>query len=108
MFGVNWNPHSRLEWFTIMNTLGTKAKRCVWVFFAAQCWAIWTTYNKFTIEGKFSNQPANCIFKTLLNLQLWRPLLKLADRPLMDELEAMTKNLFYTVFTPPPTPPNVS
>jgi hypothetical protein len=42
----------------------------LWTFFAAQSWALWTTRNKFTIEKKFPQQPANCIFKCLLNLQL--------------------------------------
>jgi hypothetical protein len=62
MFGVNWNPSSRHDWFTILNSISTKAKRFVWVFFAAQSWALWTTRNKFTIEGKIPSQPANCIF----------------------------------------------
>jgi hypothetical protein len=50
MFGVNWNPSSHLDWFSILNTLGTKAKRFIWVFFAAQCWAIWTMRSRFIIK----------------------------------------------------------
>jgi hypothetical protein len=63
----------------------------VWTYFAAQCWAIWTTRNKFTIEGKFPRRPADCIFKISLSLQLWRPLQRAKDEGTLDELIAMTK-----------------
>jgi hypothetical protein len=68
MFGVSWNPRSKLDWFSILDSLNLKAQRAVWTFFAAQCWAIWTTRNKFTIEGKFPRQPADCIFKIIFSL----------------------------------------
>jgi hypothetical protein len=83
----------------------------LWTFFAAQSWALWTTRNKFTIDKKFPQQPANCIFKSLLNLQLWRPLQKTKDLPMMEELEAMTKNLFVSTHDAPPasmSAPNAS
>jgi hypothetical protein len=34
-----------------------------------------------TIESKFMKHPANIIFKTMLFLQLWKPLAKPLDRP---------------------------
>jgi hypothetical protein len=40
MFGVSWNPRSRLDWFTILDSLSSKAHRAVWTYFAAQCWTI--------------------------------------------------------------------
>jgi hypothetical protein len=36
MFGVAWNPRSRVDWFAILDSLNPKAKRAVWTFFAAQ------------------------------------------------------------------------
>jgi hypothetical protein len=53
MFKVDWHPSSRFEWFLILDSLSPKARRFIWTFFAAQCWAIWIVHNKFTIEGKF-------------------------------------------------------
>jgi hypothetical protein len=52
MLSVSWNPRSRLDWFQILDSLSGRAKRLIWTFFATQCWALWTTHNKFTIEKK--------------------------------------------------------
>jgi hypothetical protein len=75
----------------------------IWTFFTAQSWVLWTTRNKFTIEKKIPQQPANCVFKCLLNLQLWHPLQKSKDLLLMEEMETMTKNLFQSTHVAPPT-----
>jgi hypothetical protein len=64
------------------------------MLFAAQSWALWTTRNKFTIEGKFPNQPANCIFKTSIFLQFWRPLAKPKVHPMLDEAIAKLKDIY--------------
>jgi hypothetical protein len=106
MFGVAWNPRSRVDWFAILDSLNPKAKRAVWTFFTTQCWAIWTTRNKFTIEGKFPRQPADCIFKIILSLQLWRPLQKAKFRGMMDELILMTKASFANSYSPPSPMPH--
>jgi hypothetical protein len=71
MFSMNWNPRSRQDWLGILEPLYPKCKRMLWTYFAAQSWALWTTKNKFTIEGKFPRQPANRVFQFLINLQLW-------------------------------------
>jgi hypothetical protein len=101
MFGVSWHPSSRLDWFIILDSLSPKAQRAVWTYFAAQCWAIWITGNKFTIERKFPRQPADCIFKLTLSLQLCRPLQRNKDKGMMDELISMTKVFFATSYSPP-------
>jgi hypothetical protein len=82
MFSVNWNPRSRQDWITILNSLAPKPRWLLWTYFAAQCWSLWNTRNKFTIEGKFPRQPADCIFKIILSLQLWRQMQKPKDRVL--------------------------
>jgi hypothetical protein len=33
MFSVNWNPDSRLDWFTILSPLAPRAKRLIWNLF---------------------------------------------------------------------------
>jgi hypothetical protein len=102
MFRVNWTPRNRQEWITILNSLAVKPRRLLWTFFAAQCWSLWTTRNKFTIEGKFPRQPADCIFKIILSLQLWRPIQRLKDRVLLDEMVVLSRSFFTSSYTPPP------
>jgi hypothetical protein len=73
----------------------------VWIFFAAQCWALWTTRNKFTIEKKFPRLPTDIIFKLLISLQLWRPLQRPKDLAALDELISLTKAFFASTYSPP-------
>jgi hypothetical protein len=80
----------------------------VWIFFAVQCWALWTTRNKFTIEKKFPRQPADYIFKITLSLQLWRPLQRPKDLVLLDEMVALSKALFARTFSAPATSPSLN
>jgi hypothetical protein len=101
MLSVSWNPSSRVDWFRILDSLGERYKRMVWIFFAAQCWALWNTRNKFTIERKFPCQPADIIFKLLISLQLWRPLQKPKDLVALDELISLTKAFFASNHSPP-------
>jgi mannosylglycoprotein endo-beta-mannosidase len=104
MLSVSWNPYSRMDWFIILDSLGERSKRLMWIFFAAQSWALWTTRNKFTIERKFPRQPADITFKLMLSLQLWRPLQKPKDLGALDELIRLTKAFFARTSTPPAAP----
>jgi hypothetical protein len=47
--------------------------------------------NKFTIERKFPRQPADCIFKIILSLQLWCPLQRPKDIATLDEMLALSQ-----------------
>jgi hypothetical protein len=73
---------------------GGVSKRFLWMLFAAQSWALWTTRNKFSIEAKFSKHPANVVFKTSIFLQLWRPLAKAKVHPMLDEAVTKLKDIF--------------
>jgi hypothetical protein len=33
MLSVSWNPSSRVDWFRILDSLGERSKRMVWIFF---------------------------------------------------------------------------
>jgi hypothetical protein len=91
--GVQWKPRNRQEWLTILGGFRGATRRILWILFAAMCWALWKIRNKFTIEKTFPNQPAECIFHTLINLQQWRPLLRSSERRLADELITTLKDL---------------
>jgi hypothetical protein len=85
-FGVQWNPRTFQEFFAIVNSLSPGFKQAIWLLFAAQSCALWNIRNKITIEHKLPSHPADCIFKTSLFLQLWRPLLK---NKLSDKMDIM-------------------
>jgi hypothetical protein len=59
------------------------------------------THNKATIEAKFSRQPANLIYKTLILLQQWRILQKAEMVPLLDEAIALLKDIYYNTSSRP-------
>jgi hypothetical protein len=90
----------------ILNSFAAKPHRLLWTYFSAQCWCLWTTRNKFTIEGKFPRQPADCIFKIILSLQLWRQMQKPKDRVLLDELVAMSRTFFVSSYSSPTSASN--
>jgi hypothetical protein len=56
----------------------------MWVSFAALCWTLWNTRNKFTIEDVFPSQPADGLYKLSIYMQVWKPLAKRQDK---EELE---------------------
>jgi hypothetical protein len=83
-----------IEWFSILDSLNSTAQRPVWVFFAAQSWALWITRNKFFIERKFPRHSADVNFKSIISLQLWRPLQSPKEQVFVDELLAMARRFF--------------
>ena len=93
MFGVQWNPTSLAECLAIFMQLPGKNRRCFWILLAAQCWALWQIRNKFSIEGIFPNNPANCFFKTLIILQQWQPLFKPKDKEQLEEFVSKLKHI---------------
>ena len=100
ILGVAWNPSSFADWFAIIQRFRGNTRRALWVLFACQCWALWTTRNKFTIESKFPKKPANVLFKMLILLQQWRPLRKAQVLPLTNELERLLKAIYVETSVP--------
>jgi hypothetical protein len=91
VFEVDWDPSSFADLFAIFQRFSGQFRCILWLTFAAQSWALWLSRNKFTIEGKFPGRPTNCVFKTILFLQLWRPLQKSKVLPQLDGLVAKFK-----------------
>jgi hypothetical protein len=65
----------------------------MWIFFAAQSWALWHIRNKIAMEHSFPNQPTDCVLKTSLFLQQWHPLLKTKDLAAVAILEELLRKL---------------
>jgi hypothetical protein len=66
MFSVQWNPTSISQFFDILNLFSGKARKFIWLIFAAQSWALCKIHNKFLIEGIFPQQLSDCVFKTTI------------------------------------------
>lgn len=58
---VPWNPSSFADLRRCINSLAGRSKRVFMVGWAAICWALWTTRNKFTIEHIFPANPVSCL-----------------------------------------------
>ena len=101
MLAVQWQLASFMEMVETIDGFSGKTRRVLWILFDVQSWALWTTRNKFSIEPKFPRQPADVIFKSLLCLQQWRPLIKPKLLPLMDELVKMLQDTYAASFSPP-------
>ena len=83
---VAWDPSSFDDLRGLVNGLFGNSKRVFWVGFAAICWSLWTTRNKFTIEHIFPANPVSCLFKANVFLQHWRLLTKEADLEAFDDM----------------------
>ena len=60
-------------------TLGVP-RRLVLFFFAGLTWAIWKNRNKMAIQKVFSSNPDVVLYNTITFLQMWRDLMKDADK----------------------------
>jgi hypothetical protein len=101
LLNVSWNPSCFADIFAIFQHFHDRTRKLLWLLFAAQCWALWLTRNKATIEAKFPRQPANLIFKTLILLQQWRGLQRDDVSPLLDELIALLKDVYAKTLSTP-------
>ena len=98
---VSWNPSNFQDLCSILAGFTGNSRRVMRVLIAAVCWSLWLIRNKYTIEAKFPKQPADCVFKIMMHLQLWRPLLKDDAATLMEELIAVLKALFDATYSRP-------
>jgi hypothetical protein len=91
MLNVTWNPTFFAQFFQIISVLSYGHRRAVWILFAAQSWALWHIRNKIAMKNSFPNQPADCVLKTLLFLQQWRPLFKNKDLAAVEILKELLR-----------------
>jgi hypothetical protein len=94
LFSVDWAPSSFADIFAIFQRYKGASRRLLWTIFAAQSWALWVTRNKFTNEARFPKHPTNCIFKSIIFLQLWKPLQKPKEVHLLDEALARLRSIY--------------
>ena len=78
--GRNWCPTNFAQFHALLAQVPNRARRIIWLLFSAQSWALWSVRNKLTIEKRVVKHPADIIFKSMLFMQGWLPLLKPQDR----------------------------
>jgi hypothetical protein len=76
----SWNPTCLADVYRLLQPYRGQTKRVYWISCAALCWTLWNIRNKFTIEGRFPSQPADCIYKMSLYLQVWKQVARRQDR----------------------------
>ena len=81
LLSCTWNPACYADVFRLVQPARGTSRRILWTCFAALCWFLWTTRNKFTIEATFPNEPADCLFKMISYLQLWTHVARVKDKP---------------------------
>jgi hypothetical protein len=101
MRNVSWNPSSFANFIQIVTELSHETRVSFWSLFAAQSWALWHIWNKIAIEKSFPNQPADWVFKTLLFLQQWWPLLRSKDNIDVEIMEELLRKLYQDTYSPP-------
>jgi hypothetical protein len=75
-----WNPTCLADVYRLVQPCRGQTKRVYWISCAALCWTLWNIRNKFSIEGRFPSQPADCIYKMSLYLQVWKQVARRQDR----------------------------
>ena len=101
MLGVQWDPTFLASFVSTLQGLQGRERSLIWFLYAAQAWELWTIRNKFTIEAIFSRQPADCVFKTMLMMELWRPLLRDKEGCLANMLVEALSNIYNATRSPP-------
>lgn len=67
-----------------MGKAGGRNLNLVYFCFAIVLWGLWTTRNKWAIEGIFPRHPSDFLFKINMMMQKWRILLRDGERTTLD------------------------
>ena len=73
LLGCDWNPSCFADLYQEIRKYSGQMKRVLWIAFAALVWTLWTTRNKFTIEGTLPTQATNGLYKLSMFFQVWKP-----------------------------------
>ena len=90
----NWNPTCFSDLYRELRRFAGQSKRVFWTCCAALVWSLWTTRNKFTIEGVFPSQPADGLYKLSMYLQVWKPVARRQDREMVELTISRIRSLY--------------
>ena len=63
LLGCGWNPTCFADVYREVRKCMGQTKWVLWTACAALAWTLWTTRNKFTIEGTLPTQAADGLYK---------------------------------------------
>ena len=93
----NWNPACFSDLYRELRGHVGQSKRVLWTCCAALVWSLWTTRNKFTIDGVFPTQFADILYKLSMYLQVWKPVAWRQDREAMELTISRIRQLYAQV-----------
>ena len=84
LLGCGWNPAFLADMYREVRKCTGQMKRVLSTACAALVWMLWTTRNKFTIEGILPTQAADGLYKLSMFLQVWKPVARSEDRGVLE------------------------
>lgn len=66
--------------------MGKGKKPTIQVTNKGALWSIWKAHNDVVFEKKVLTLPASLVFKSLVLVKSWQPLLKLKTKPMAEEM----------------------
>ena len=74
-----------------------QTKRVLWTACAVLAWMLWTTGNKFTIEGTLPTQAADGLYKLSIYMQVWKPVTWSEDGGVLELTISRIRSLYARV-----------
>jgi hypothetical protein len=96
LLGYSWDPSCFADIFRLLQNQVGQTRRVFWIASAALLWTLWNLRNKFSIEGVFSNQPDDGLYKMNIYMQVWKPVARSQDRAAVEEAITRIRSLHAT------------
>ena len=97
LLGCGWNPTCFADVYREVRKCTGQTKRVLWTACAALAWTLWTTRNKFTIEGTLPAQAADGLYKLSMYMQVWKPVARSEDRGVLELTISRIRSLYARV-----------
>ena len=97
LLSISWNPSCFADLYRLVQESTGQKRRVLWICCAALCWTLWNMRDRFTIDGIFPSQPADCLYKMSIYMQVWKPLARRQDRRALEEAIGRIRQLHDSV-----------
>jgi hypothetical protein len=96
LLGHSWDPSCLPDIFRLLQNQVGQTRRVFWIASVALLCTLWNLRNKFSIEGVFSNQPDDGLYKMNIYMQVWKPVARSQDRAAVEEAITRIRSLHAT------------
>ena len=101
LLGCEWNPSCFAGLYREVRKYAGQTKHVLWIACVALVWTLWTTRNKFTIEGTLPTQVTNGLYKLSMFLQVWKPVTRRSDKGAMELTISRIRSLYASIMEVP-------